>query len=276
MNQDISPLFSSRLCILGILNVTPDSFSDGGLFSSKNNAIDHAISMVEQGAHIIDIGGESTRPGAQVVDIKEEISRVVPIIEALVKEGIQNISIDTRNAETMRAALDAGANIINDVSALTHDPESINVALSSSVPLILMHMQGTPKNMQKEPSYRNVVCDLYQYFERLQIKYETLGIKMNRIVIDPGIGFGKNLEHNLLTIRNISEFIDLGFPVMLGTSRKSFIGKISDEASIDDRLGGSVSSVIWGYLHGVNIFRVHDVKETVQALKVWDAISNAS
>jgi len=261
--------------IMGVVNVTPDSFSDGGEFFNSNKAIAHGLQLIQDGADILDVGGESTRPGAQVVDVKEEISRVVPVIEGL-KDKAPFISIDTRNAETMQAALDAGANIINDVSALSYDPESINVAARAQVPVILMHSQGTPQNMQDNPNYNNAVNDVFEFLKS-RIEYcETHRIDPDLLIIDPGIGFGKTLEHNLLLIRNIKEFHDLNVPIFLGTSRKSFIAAISQDEPADDRLGGSLSSALWGISQGVQIFRVHDVKETKQAFDVYEAISSSS
>jgi len=261
--------------IMGVVNVTPDSFSDGGEFFNSNKAIAHGLQLIQDGADILDVGGESTRPGAQVVDVKEEISRVVPVIEGL-KDKAPFISIDTRNAETMQAALDAGANIINDVSALSYDPESINVAARAQVPVILMHSQGTPQNMQDNPNYNNAVNDVFEFLKS-RIEYcETHRIDPDLLIIDPGIGFGKTLEHNLLLIRNIKEFHDLNVPIFLGTSRKSFIAAISQDEPADDRLGGSLSSALWGISQGVQIFRVHDVKETKQAFDDYEAISSSS
>jgi len=257
--------------IMGVVNVTPDSFSDGGEFYNADKAIERGLQLLEQGADILDVGGESTRPGAQVIDIDEEIARIAPVIEGL-KDHAKFISIDSRNARTMRAALDAGANIINDVSALTHDPESINVAAQANVPVILMHSQGTPQNMQDNPIYNNALDDIFVYLKSRIDICKTHRIDTEMLIVDPGIGFGKTLEHNLLILRNIKTFHDLGVPILLGISRKSFIGKISDEGDANQRLGGSLSSALWGLSQGVQIFRVHDVKETKQAFDVFQAI----
>ncbi|MCB1532497.1 MAG: dihydropteroate synthase [Alphaproteobacteria bacterium] len=270
----ISALNAGETRIMGVVNVTPDSFSDGGNFFNPDKAIEHGLQLLQEGAHVLDIGGESSRPGAQTVDAEEEIARVVPVIEGL-REKAPFISIDTRNAKTMEAALKAGANIINDISALTHDSRSIDVAAQANVPVILMHMAGTPQNMQKNPSYNNVIEDVFEFFKRRIEHCETHRLKSQNLVLDPGIGFGKTLEHNLLILRNIKEFSALGCPILLGTSRKSFIGKIDGEQDANKRLGGSLSSVIWGLSQGVKFFRVHDVRETVQAIKVYEAILEA-
>lgn len=269
------PPFGDAPLIMGIVNVTPDSFSDGGEFYNKDKAIEHGITLLEQGAHILDIGGESTRPGAQVIGIQEEIDRVCPVIEGLSKIT-SHISVDTRNAETMRAALKAGASSINDVSGLTHDPESIEVAASTDVPLFIMHMQGDPQVMQNNPSYENVVNEVFQYLQCSISLLKTKHIEIDRIILDVGIGFGKTLEHNLLLLRNIKKFHDLGCPLLLGTSRKSFIPALSNGEPADKRLAGSLSSALWGLSQGVQIFRVHDVAETAQAFKIYEAIESCA
>lgn len=260
--------------IMGVVNVTPDSFSDGGKFVNADRAIEHGLKLYSEGASILDIGGESTRPGAEAVDIEEEIARVVPVIEGLRAAGVEWVSIDSRNAKTMQAALSAGANIINDVSALTYDPESINVAAEANVPIILMHSQGMPADMQNNPSYNNVIDDIYTYLEG-RIRYcETHRIDAGMLIVDPGVGFGKTVEHNLLLLRNIKKFHALSVPILLGTSRKSFIAAVSNDEPAHDRIPGSLSSAIWGLSQGVQIFRVHDVAETKQAFKVYEAISS--
>ena len=267
-------VFAGGPHIMGVVNVTPDSFSDGGNFLNADRAIEHGLQLVSEGATILDIGGESTRPGAEVIGNEEEISRILPVIEGL-KGAAPWISVDTRNAKTMEAALKAGANALNDISALTHDSQSIAIAAEAQVPVFLMHMQGNPQEMQKKPSYNNVVSDIYQYLqERISI-CETHRIDADLLVCDPGIGFGKNLEHNLLILRSISKFHDLGVPILLGTSRKSFIGKISCDEPANDRIPGSLASALWGLSQGVQIYRVHDVKETMQAFKIYQAIGSA-
>ncbi len=264
--------FSGGPHIMGVVNVTQDSFSDGGEFYNADKAIEHGLELVQQGASILDIGGESTRPGAQLIDVDEEMRRVVPVIEGL-KGKAEYISIDTRNAKTMEAALKAGATAINDISALSYDSESLSVAAEANVPVFLMHAQGTPQDMQKNPSYNNVVEDVFAYLKRRIQIFETRRIDADLLVVDPGIGFGKTLEHNLLLLRNITDFHALGVPILLGTSRKSFIGTLCEEEDPKNRLPGSLASVLWGLSQGVQMFRVHDVKETVQAIKTFEAIA---
>lgn len=261
--------------IMGVVNVTPDSFSDGGKFFNPDKAIEHGFKLAREGASILDVGGESTRPNAEVIDVEEEIARVVPVIEGL-KGGVPWISVDTRNAKTMEAALNAGANALNDISALEYDPRSVGVAAEAQVPVFLMHMQGSPQTMQEKPLYTNAVDDIYKYLQQRIGFCETHRIDADLLVLDPGIGFGKTVEHNLLILSNIKKFHGLGVPVLLGTSRKSFIAKISNDEPADDRIAGSLSSAIWGLSQGVQIFRVHDVKETCQAFKIYEAISSVS
>ena len=261
--------------IMGIVNVTPDSFSDGGKFINENKAVEHGVMLLQQGAHILDIGGESTRPGAQPVEINEEIDRVVPVIERLKGHGAC-LSIDTRNSATMRAALKAGASLVNDISALEHDSQSMGMVSKAQVPVILMHKRGEPSTMQEKPFYNNVVDDVYTYLDKRIEACETAGIERKNVIIDLGIGFGKTLEHNVLLHRNISKFFDLGCEILLGSSRKRFIAELSCGEDASMRLPGSLASVLWARSQGVRMFRVHDVRETVQALKIYDAISMAS
>ena len=261
--------------IMGVVNVTPDSFSDGGQFYNADKAIEHGLRLLQEGVHILDVGGESTRPGADIVDIDEEIQRVVPVVKALREAGAQWVSIDTRNAATMRSALEVGANIINDISALSYDPESLEVVAAAKVPVILMHSQGTPQDMQDNPNYNNVVEDVFDYLKSRIEACKAHRIETDLLIVDPGIGFGKTVEHNMLLLRNIKIFQDLGVSVLLGTSRKSFIAKLSNNEPADERLAGSLSSALWGLSQGVKIFRVHDVKETRQAFRIYDAISSA-
>jgi dihydropteroate synthase len=261
--------------IMGVVNVTPDSFSDGGNFLNPDKAIEHGLGLIRNGATILDVGGESTRPGAEVVDVKTEIARVVPVIEGL-RGKAPFISIDTRNAETMEAAIKAGANAVNDISALTHDDRALSVVAEAKVQVFLMHSQGTPQTMQKNPSYNNVVEDIFQYLqERIRI-CDTRRIDVRMITCDPGIGFGKTLEHNLAIIRNIKRFHDLGVPILLGASRKSFLEKIFGPAPPHERVSGSVSVALWGLSQGVQVYRVHDVKETADAFKTAQAIQTAA
>ncbi len=259
--------------IMGIVNVTPDSFSDGGDNYSIDKAIAHGLNLLEQGADILDIGGESTRPNADTVSIDEEIRRVVPVIEGL-KDSAKYISIDTRNAKTMRAAVDAGANIVNDVSGLSHDDDSIKVVAEFGIPVCIMHMKGSPKDMQENPEYDNVISEICSFFEE-RIKFcKRNGFSQDMIILDPGIGFGKTLEHNLLILNNISEFAKFDCPIMLGASRKSFIGAICGESDPKERLAGSLAAALAGLEQGVSIFRVHDVKETKQAFDIYGAIKD--
>ncbi len=261
--------------LMGILNVTPDSFSDGGRYTNQHSAVQQALRMAEEGADIIDIGGESTRPGAKTVSPQEEAERVLPVIQAL-KDKVPLISIDTRNAAVMKAALESGAGMINDVTALTHDPESISVAASFDVPVCLMHMRGNPQDMQNAPKYESVVNEVLEYLLERTTACLAAGIKLENIIIDPGIGFGKTPAHNLALLKNLDRFVATGFPILLGTSRKSFIEKISaDQSTPDERFGGSLASVLWGWSKGVRLFRVHDIRETSQALKIFQAIEQS-
>ncbi len=274
-SPDLAKMIENKPLIMGVVNVTPDSFSDGGDYYSPENAIKHGLQLLEQGADIIDIGGESTRPGAETVPVDEEIRRILPVIQGLSNKS-EFISIDTRNAATMDAALKAGANIINDVTALTHDPASMDVAARHDMPVCLMHSKGNPKTMQKAPTYANVVDEVLAYLKERIEECVNAGIKSENIIVDPGIGFGKTVHHNLALLKNLKEFESLGYPILLGTSRKSFIPKVSeDNSTSEQRIGGSLSSVIWGYEQGVRLFRVHDVFETAQALKIYSAIKSA-
>ena len=258
--------------IMGIVNVTPDSFSDGGKYLYVNAAIDHALTLREEGADIIDVGGESTRPGASPVDTAEEIARVVPVISALAKENIP-ISIDTRHTAVMRAAIDAGACFLNDVNAL-RDEGAIEFAAQSGAELCLMHMQGDPQCMQANPHYEDVVVEVKDFLRQRIDACLHAGIAQDKIYADIGIGFGKNLSHNIDLLKNIDVFHDLGVRQLLGVSRKKFIAQIAGEAPADDRLGGSMAAAIWGQTKDVAILRVHDVAQTVQAFKVWRALSS--
>ena len=256
--------------IMGVVNVTTDSFSDGGKYIETDAAVEHALALVEEGADILDIGGESTRPGAQLISPSEEQDRVLPVIEKLIKELISTpISIDTRNSETMREALKAGANIVNDISALTHDAHSLSVVKEHQVPVMLMHMQGTPETMQVKPNYNDVVGDVKAFLQARIEACEAVGVTKDKIILDVGIGFGKSLEDNLTLIKNLWQFHDLGCDLLLGTSRKSFIEKICPNTPVDDRLGGSIASAIKGLEQSVKFFRVHDVRQTKQAFDVW-------
>ncbi|MDA0305876.1 MAG: dihydropteroate synthase [Proteobacteria bacterium] len=264
--------------ILGIINATPDSFSDGGEAYALEDALNRGKEMLAAGADILDVGGESTRPNAKPISADEEISRVLPVIEGLAGMGAL-VSIDTRRAPVMRAAIKAGAGIINDISALTGDKDSLGVAAESGLSVILMHMQGDPGTMQDDPQYDDAAKDVYHYLaDRIQA-CEAAGIDRGRIAVDPGIGFGKTLAHNLDILGRLSLYDDLGVPVLLGASRKSFIGKISagddPKDRPKDRLGGSIAACVAAYAQGVRLFRVHDVAETRLALAVFQAINEA-
>jgi len=252
----------------GIVNVTPDSFSDGGRYGQCDRAVAHARDLIAAGADIIDIGGESTRPGAENVAIEEELSRVIPVIEGL-SDITQPISIDARKTEVMARALKAGASIINDVSALSHDEKSMDFVASTECPVILMHAQNNPDNMQDDPCYDDVLLDVYDYLESRTEICQAVGIGRDRIIIDPGIGFGKTLEHNKILMANLSLFHGLGLPILLGVSRKSFIGHITGETEPAGRLAGSLAFAQMGYDQGVQILRVHDVRESHQARAAW-------
>ena len=266
---------SDRPIIMGIVNVTPDSFSDGGQFLGPEAAVRQGRSLAVQGASILDIGGESTRPGAAPVTIEEEIARTIPVIHALAQDGLC-VSIDTRRAAVMRAALEAGAAIINDISALEGDPESLSVAAGSRASVVLMHMQGTPATMQDEPAYQDVLREIFDYLEGRIEACLSAGIPRERICVDPGIGFGKTSDHNLELLANLHLFRKLGVPVMLGVSRKSFIGALCRNEPPQERLGGSIAAALAGIARGVQILRVHDVAETAQAVAVWHAIHQAT
>jgi dihydropteroate synthase len=259
---------------MGIINVTPDSFSDGGEAFVPDDAIKRGLTMIEQGAHILDVGGESTRPGADVVSQDEEKARIEPVVRALAQTGIV-VSIDTRHASVMEAAIDAGATIVNDVTALQGDTRSLDVVAGTGVSLVLMHMQGDPQTMQADPHYHDVVADVRDYLESRVMECEAAGMERHQIAIDPGIGFGKTTEHNLVLMKHLSEFTGRGCPVMLGVSRKSFIARISDNEPPKQRLAGSLAAGLAGLVNGVSILRVHDVAETRQAISVWQAISSA-
>ncbi|QXQ07712.1 dihydropteroate synthase [Sphingosinicellaceae bacterium] len=267
--QPVPPPTGGRVVprILGILNVTPDSFSDGGRHAAPDAALAAARAMINAGAAMVDIGGESTRPGAPPVSEAEEIARVAPVLERLTGSGIP-FSIDTRNAAVMARAVDAGAAMVNDVSALTHDARALPAIARRNCDVVLMHMQGTPATMQVAPHYEDVVVEVHAWLvERIRACVAG-GIARSRIVIDPGIGFGKTVEHNLTLLRGLSRFRDLGCPVMLGASRKGFIG-----GPVEGRLPGSLVLAVHAAAQGVSWVRVHDVPETLQALQVWAALN---
>jgi dihydropteroate synthase len=256
---------------MGILNVTPNSFSDGGFFFEKEKAIAHGLKMVEEGADIIDIGGESTRPGSKPLESEEELRRVIPVIESITKEVDVPISIDTYKSNVAERAIGAGAEIINDISGLHFDPRLAKVAAKEETPLILMHIRGTPETMQKDVHYDSLFSEILQYLKESIRTAESSGVDPRKIIIDPGIGFGKTVLDNLLIIKNLYEFRILGKPILLGTSRKTFIGKILN-AEVEDRLEGTLSSIAIGVLKGAHIIRSHDVLQAKKAIAVADAI----
>jgi dihydropteroate synthase len=257
---------------MGVLNVTPDSFFDKGRFFDKKKAVRRAIEMANDGADIIDIGGESTRPGAKEVSLKEELSRVIPVIEALCGRIKRPISIDTRKAPVAEAALRSGARIVNDISALRHDPVMADVAAKYNAAVILMHMKGSPETMQQSPKYKNLIKEISQYLVYSARIAADSGIRKEDIIIDPGIGFGKTLAHNLRILRELRSFRALGYPVCVGTSRKSFIGKLSGPDDPDSRLSGTIATCALAISNGADILRVHDVKEVAKAARIADGV----
>lgn len=262
--------------IMGIVNVTPDSFSDGGHFYKSDDAIAHGLKLIADGADILDIGGESTRPRAAAVTPEEEQARVVPVIKGLAAEAARKgvrLSIDTRNGGTMRAAINAGASIINDISALTHDDAAAANLADSATQIVLMHMQGSPATMQEAPHYTDVVQEVYDYLAARIQACANAGIARERLIIDPGIGFGKNRDHNIALLQNLAHFADLGVPLLVGASRKSFIAHVAGDASADQRLGGSLAVALHAAATGAAILRVHDVRETRQALLLQAALT---
>jgi dihydropteroate synthase len=264
------PLDLSRPAVMGILNVTPDSFSDGGVFLSRESAIAHARRMADEGADIIDVGGESTRPGAQPVSAQEEMDRVVPVIEALREKISLPISIDTSKPEVMRAAVAAGAGFINDVRAL-RDEGALEAAASLQVPVCLMHMQGEPRGMQENPRYRDVLSEIGDFLRTRLQAARAAGIPAQHLVIDPGFGFGKTLEHNLELLRGLKKLQSLGAPILVGLSRKSLIGKALG-LPVEGRLQASVALALMAVQNSARIVRVHDVGPTVEALRMWSAV----
>ena len=256
--------------IMGVLNLTPDSFSDGGKFKKKNLGYKHAVYLFKSGTNIIDVGGESTRPGSREIKIKIEWNRIKSIIKKFGKKI--PLSLDTRKSEIMERGIRAGVQLINDTSGLKHDKQSINVIKKYKVPFVIHHIQGTPTTMQIKPKYKNVLLDIYDFFEE-KIKYLRFkGIKHKHIIVDPGIGFGKKLKHNMKLISNVSIFHSLGFPILLGISRKRFIKDISGNNDNDKRLGGTISASLFAMMQGVQILRIHDVNDVIQGTKVFNEL----
>jgi dihydropteroate synthase len=266
------PRYAERPRIMGIVNTTPDSFSDGGLHAAAHDAIAGGLAMAKAGADILDIGGESTRPGAKTVDVAEEIKRTQPVITGLRSQGFAGvISVDTRKADVARAALEAGANLINDVSGFTYDPALAGVAADAEVPVCVMHGPVDPEVMQKDPRYGDVLLDVFDFLEIRIAALELQGIPRSRIIADPGIGFGKTMDHNLALLARLSLFHSLGVPILLGASRKRFIGTIGGAPEAADRAPGSIAVALAGIAQGVQIVRVHDVAQTAQAIALWRA-----
>jgi dihydropteroate synthase len=259
-----------RVAVMGILNITPDSFSDGGVFIGADSAVAHAMAMVEQGADIIDVGGESTRPGAKAVSVQEEMDRVIPVIEVVAPQINVPISIDTSKPEVMRAAVDAGAGLINDVNALRTEG-ALAAAAETGASVCLMHMKGEPRTMQENPHYDDVVAEVHAFLAERIAASVSAGIATNKLVIDPGFGFGKTLEHNLTLLRGLSTLTDLDVPVLAGLSRKSMIG-MALNLPVEQRLHASVALALIAAQNGARIIRVHDVAPTVEAIRMWEAV----
>lgn len=257
--------------VMGILNVTPDSFSDGGQYLDVQQAVAHAKMMVVEGATFIDIGGESSRPGAAPVSVDEELARVVPVVHALADAVDVLISVDTYKAEVARQALEAGAHIVNDITALCGDPAMPRVIAEMKAGVVLMHMKGTPRTMQQAPQYNDVINEIRLWLQEKIREAETQGIAAECIIVDPGIGFGKTTEHNLEILKRLSEFRELNKPLLVGTSRKSFIGKVLG-VPLTERVEGTAATVCWAIAHGADIVRVHDVKANVRAAQMTDAL----
>ena len=257
--------------IMGILNVTPDSFSDGGMYYNATQAVEFALQMEEEGADIIDVGGESTRPGAKTVELQKECDRILPVIEGIRTKSDILISIDTYKSEVARQSIATGAGMVNDISGMTFDPNMVDVIKDSGLPVVIMHIKGTPKNMQKNPYYKDLMQELTEYFEERKKFARAKGILDQQIILDPGIGFGKRPQDNFQLLRELKKIVDMGFPVLIGPSKKSFIGLTLD-LPIDQRLEGTAAAVTTGILKGARIVRVHDVKEMKRVALITDSI----
>lgn len=283
MVKNTTPLNFKKWCknpdktlIMGVLNITPDSFSDGGKYFSKNSAIKHALKLINEGSDIIDVGGESTRPGASPLTIEEEITRVIPVIKEIRKLS-KNIliSIDTYKSEVAKEAVKYGANIINDISGLVMDDRMVHIAAELDVPVIIMHLKGTPMDMQVNPTYENLISEITEFL-RTQIQYALKnGVKKHNIIIDPGIGFGKTIEHNFKIIANLEKFKKIGFPILIGPSKKSFIGNLL-KLPLDKRLEGTAASIAIGIVNGARIVRVHDVLEMKRVSSIADKVNEVT
>ena len=259
--------FQQTPIIMGVLNLTPDSFSDGGKFNTSNRGVAHALQMFKSGASIIDVGGESTRPGSKTINKKLEWNRIYKILKLICKKV--PVSLDTRKSEIMERGINLGVKIINDVSGLNYDDKTKDIIKKYKIPFVIQHSKGTPENMQINPTYKNELLDIYDFFEEKIEFLRSIGIKHSQIIIDPGIGFGKNLKHNMNLISNISIFHSLGFPILVGNSRKRFIKEISGKNDTKSRIGGTVASSIYLMMQGVQILRIHDVNELLQGVKVF-------
>ena len=273
-NKNFSKLNFKRIPnIMGILNITPDSFSDGGKFYKKKAGLKHAFNLFEFGADIVDVGGESTRPGSKPISEKEEWSRIEKIIRKIGRKI--PLSLDTRKAGIMNKGIKIGIELINDISGLSYDSKTIELLKKHQTPFVIQHSQGTPENMQNNPKYKNELLDIYDFFEE-KIKFlRSEGIKHNNIILDPGIGFGKNLKHNMNLIKSISIFHTLGFPILLGLSRKKFIKDLSGKNDTKERLGGTIASSLYSMMQGVQILRIHDVNELIQSIKIFKQLINS-
>jgi dihydropteroate synthase len=269
---DLEKLNTSHPQIMGIVNVTPDSFSDGGKFNTVDSALNQVERMIAQGVDIIDVGGESTRPGAEIVTVKDELSRVIPVLKAIKQRFSVPVSIDTSKAEVMSEAIAYGADLINDVRALQNEG-CLSVVAQSNVPICLMHMQGLPQSMQDNPKYQDVIADIITFFKQRISVCNQHNINTERLLIDPGFGFGKTTQQNYQLLAHLAEFNQLNVPILAGVSRKSMIGNIV-ECEVEHRLVGSVTAALIAIQHGANIVRVHDVKETADAIKIWQAVKN--
>ena len=259
---------------MGVLNLTPDSFSDGGKFNKKEDGINHAKNLFKFGANIVDVGGESTRPGSKAVSTKEEWRRIKEIIRKIGKKI--PLSLDTRKSDLMNKGVKIGIKLINDVSGLSYDAKTVDILKKNKTPFVIQHSQGTPENMQNNPKYKNELLDIYDFFEEKIKLIRSKGIKHSNIIVDPGIGFGKNLKHNMNLIRGISIFHALGFPILLGLSRKKFIKDLSGENDTKERVGGTIASSLYSMMQGVQILRIHDVNELTQSIKVFKQLIKSS
>ena len=262
-----------RTWLMGILNITPDSFSDGGLYYNKQNAVNRGLQLIEEGADILDIGGESSRPGSDPITAEEEKKRILPVLSEIRKKTDTFISVDTTKSEVLKAALDQGADILNDISGMRFDPKMLEVASEKNIPVVIMHMKGTPKNMQKRPKYKNVIEEIKSFLKKRVKTALKTGIKKNKIIIDPGIGFGKRLKDNLIIIGNLSSFKELALPILIGVSRKSFIENLLN-VTPDQRIEGTIASSLVSVLQGAHILRSHDIASLKKAVIVTEAIMN--